>query len=61
MPRELAYEEPEQPGPTYVGTFLYRDFHLGNVLCVRDHGYSMSLWTPSVRTSLVTESQIRQK
>ncbi|MEV0729566.1 aminoglycoside phosphotransferase family protein [Polymorphospora sp. NPDC050346] len=29
---ERAFEELDRPAPAYVGTFLHRDFHLGNVL-----------------------------
>ena len=29
---ERGFDELEQPAPAYVGTFLHRDFHLGNVL-----------------------------
>ncbi|MEV0607892.1 aminoglycoside phosphotransferase family protein [Polymorphospora rubra] len=29
---EWAFDELDQPAPAHVGTFLHRDFHLGNVL-----------------------------
>ena len=33
---ERGFEELAQPAPAYLGTFLHRDFHLGNVLW--EHG-----------------------
>ncbi|GAA1650756.1 phosphotransferase family protein [Actinoplanes couchii] len=32
-----AFELLEQPAPAYAGTFLHRDFHLGNLLWSRGH------------------------
>ncbi|GAA1643258.1 aminoglycoside phosphotransferase family protein [Actinoplanes couchii] len=34
---EKAFELLDQPAPAYAGTFLHRDFHLGNLLWSRGH------------------------
>jgi aminoglycoside phosphotransferase (APT) family kinase protein len=41
---ERAFEQIEQPPPAYTGTFLHRDFHLGNVLWTGDRVSGVVDW-----------------